>query len=725
MGIVNYIYDRKMKGEIKVKKNVSVMMICMMMWGAVGCNSVSASGNSEEVTISQTVTGDSTLVEVKGIFEELGYDINWESTSKTVYASKKKNVISITANSDIAVLNGENIKMNTDAEIKDGLIYASTASMEALTGESISAEGVLKEAEENKDDSWKENTFDADLSSVSGDTYTITEAGVYTLKGNYSGMIYIKSEGKVKLILDNVNIKNENGPAIFFESCEKGIIESSEGSVNELTDGSEYSVDAKGCIFSNDDLDIQGEGIINVNANYSHGIASDDDIMIEEGTININTLKGDAVHANDGVEINGGSVTIVSAEDGISGDKYVEINDGTINILTEGEVNESSNIDVPPNDFGGERPERPQGRAQEGSKENNENNENGGVGEKNENNQSNKENGMGQMPPSAPPLNNEGETGTPRRENTAPPTDQEGNFERYNYNNEESENTEDDSVSSKGIKSDNLITINGGETDVTSNDHGIKCDNLIVINGGKINVKSNVSKGIKAVGCLFVNDGSISIDSKDEGIESKATITINGGDINISSQEDGINAGGGSGAQMMGNITDADEHQIIIKGGKISVSATGDGLDSNGNLYIYGGETVINGPSSGGDSALDSSGDNIIYGGNVMAISAMGMVECPESDSQNILNINLDESQGADTSVVITDSKGNSLYDMVSEREFQNIIFSSEDIKAGEEYNIYINGEKAVSLTAESGVTEYGNNEFGRQRGMFDRGPGR
>ncbi len=732
------------RGEAIVKRKLSLLLIAVMVCGAAGCDTTSAQDESTTEVV-QTVTGDSTMVSAEALFEELGYDLNWESTSKTLYASKKKRVVAITAGSDIAVFNGEEVQMNSVAELDD-VMSVTVASMEWFTGEEIDSDGNIVTEEETKDDSWKENKVSVDLSEISDETYTITEAGVYTLTGDYSGMIYVNTEGRVKLILNGVNITNENGPAIFFENSDKGIIESAEGTVNNLTDGSEYNVDAKGCIFSNDDIDLQGTGTINITANYKHGIASDDDIQIEEGTINITTVAGDAIHAGDGVEINSGTITIDSMEDGISGDKYVLIDDGEIDIITRGEVDESTDNDMPPmhgGGAGGQRREGGQGEAtemEEGSapddmgekNEMPEGNPPSDMGEAQERPEGNEPGDMGERPQGNPQMSENGEMAEGNQPGGEMPGGNQPGGERpegdmpaeesSTADTEESEDeTTDDSVSSKGIKSDNLITINGGNISVNSTDHGIKCDNLIVINGGTINVESDISKGIKALGCIFINDGDINIDTKDEGIESKATVTINGGDVYVKSEDDGINAGGGSGAEMMGNVQDGDEHQIIINGGTVKIDSTQDGLDSNGNLYIYGGEVLVNGPSSGGDGALDSAAENVLYGGTLLAIGSSQMAECPESGSgQNILNITLDETAAAESTISIVDSSGNVLYEAVSVRQFQNIIFSSAEITEGEVYGIYINGEEVVSITAESGVTKYGSS--GMSRGGGDRG---
>ena len=115
-----------------MKRNISILMIVAMISSAAGCNTVSAS-DENTVEIAQTVTGDAAMVDAEAVFNELGYDINMESTSKTLYASRKKNVVAITAGSDIAVLNGENIKMNSEAILEDDVFSVTAASMEVFT----------------------------------------------------------------------------------------------------------------------------------------------------------------------------------------------------------------------------------------------------------------------------------------------------------------------------------------------------------------------------------------------------------------------------------------------------------------------------------------------------------------------------------------------------------------------------------------------------------------
>jgi len=213
-------------------------------------------------------------------------------------------------------------------------------------------------------------TYTGEGISVNGSTVMITSGGDHTVTGTLTnGMIYINTKERVKLRLSGVNITNSSGPAIFFEDVDKGFITIVEGTVNYLTDGRNYNVDAKATLFSNDDLEIKGKGTLNITANYNHAIASDDDINIENGTINIISAANDGIHANGSIDITGGTLNITATgdclqteeeelriEDGkltlsagsqaLKSDIGVVISGGTVNVVKAKEGIEAPNITI-------------------------------------------------------------------------------------------------------------------------------------------------------------------------------------------------------------------------------------------------------------------------------------------------------------------------------------------------------------------------------------------
>lgn len=200
--------------------------------------------------------------------------------------------------------------------------------------------------------SYEDNTGTVNLSSmtvtgtgieVANNTVSITRGGDFTVTGeSENAMIYVNAQDKVKLRLSGISLKNESGPAIFFDNAEKALITVSKDTENYVEDGTDYGeTDAKAAIFSNDDLEIKGNGSLTVVGNYKHGIASDDDISVENGVINITAKVKDGIHVNNTFQMSGGTLNIAAASDGIQAEEDVVIDGGTINITESKEGIES------------------------------------------------------------------------------------------------------------------------------------------------------------------------------------------------------------------------------------------------------------------------------------------------------------------------------------------------------------------------------------------------
>lgn len=174
-----------------------------------------------------------------------------------------------------------------------------------------------------------ESTATGDHVTVSGGSVHITAGGNYHITGAVSdGQIYVDTslEEKVKLILDGVDISCQSGPAILIEEAKRCTIEMTEGSYNRLSDGGGDKIN-DGVIFSNDTLDIKGVGTLEINSGNAHGIASDDDVIIESGTYIINAVKS-GIYAHDDVTIEGGNLNIKGGTNGIKSRGSVNIKSG-------------------------------------------------------------------------------------------------------------------------------------------------------------------------------------------------------------------------------------------------------------------------------------------------------------------------------------------------------------------------------------------------------------
>lgn len=202
-----------------------------------------------------------------------------------------------------------------------------------------------------------------------GKTLTVTEAGVYVISGkakNCTIKIEADKEAKVQLVLDDVDIENDDFPAIYAVSADKVFITSADGSANSLSVNGSFTADGDtntdAVIYSKDDLVLNGTGSLTVNSAYGNGISAKDDLKITDGSYTVITAK-DAFEANDSIAvcggdftiktdkdgfhaendedsslgyiyITGGSFGITAASDGIQGTTYVQIDGGTFDITS-------------------------------------------------------------------------------------------------------------------------------------------------------------------------------------------------------------------------------------------------------------------------------------------------------------------------------------------------------------------------------------------------------
>lgn len=236
--------------------------------------------------------------------------------------------------------------------------------------EKNSENSVVKEFEIDSsiNENYTNETYDSKAEKIDlKETITISNAGTYILSGDIeNGQIIVNcnDSDKVRLVLDGVNVNCSNGSAINVVKG-KTIITLAKGSKNTLADGTVYAnEDESACVYSKDDLCINGSGSLDVIGNYDAGIQCKDDLRIVNGDITVNSVgdgvkgKDSVVIANgkieikagkDGIQstntesekgyvlIKGGEISVSCASDGIKAESIVEINDGEIDIKECGE----------------------------------------------------------------------------------------------------------------------------------------------------------------------------------------------------------------------------------------------------------------------------------------------------------------------------------------------------------------------------------------------------
>ncbi|MCR4648439.1 MAG: carbohydrate-binding domain-containing protein [Lachnospiraceae bacterium] len=179
---------------------------------------------------------------------------------------------------------------------------------------------------------------------VTDDGITITSEGEYILTGTYKNKqitVEAAEDAKVRLILKDAVIENENGAAIYVKSADKVFVTLAADSSNTIsgvsqTISEEEETDA--AVYSKSDLTVNGEGSLIVKCFDGKGIVSKDDLKIISGSINIES-SDHALSGKDSVRIAGGNINVKAGCDGIhSGNDddpekgYVYIADGNVEI---------------------------------------------------------------------------------------------------------------------------------------------------------------------------------------------------------------------------------------------------------------------------------------------------------------------------------------------------------------------------------------------------------
>lgn len=702
--------------------------ICFVTLAAMLTTSVAVTSLADEITVTldektvecpvpARIENGRTMVPMRAIFEAFGMEVQWNNEERSVTATKDNDEIKLTVGEKTLYINGDAVEMDVAPYIADDTtlvpVRAVSESLDAtVVWGDDTRQVVIKTADFERDkDEWKENlgtidlttlTVTGDGTAVNGNTVMITDGGDFTVTGeNENAMIHVNTGEKVKLRLSGVKLTNPTNPAIFFENVGEALITVSKDTVNYVEDGAEYTLDAKAAIFADDDMEIKGGGTLYVTSHAHHAIASDDDIKIEEGTLILESKAKDGIHANNTIKIKGGNITVTAYGDGIQSEEDIVIEDGEINVTTTGEVAQATGGwggGMPQGGFGGGRGNR------------NWQNETGEMTPPEGMENMTRPEGM--IPMGERPQRPEGMTPPEGMENMMggmPPMEGMGPMEG------EVAVTEDETTATKGIKAETNLEISGGKITVNAADHAIHSAATLTITGGEMNLASNYGKGISAHGDVVIDNGTINITKSSEGLESKANLTINGGVINITGSDDGINAGGTGGRDVVNrqNSDQATGHDLIITGGTIFVNAQGDGLDANGRMILSGGDIVVEGPTNSGNGSLDSGGVIKVNGGTLIALGASGMAETPDNDSeQPSFRLVTEGNIPRGSTITIKNAKGEAIYTYTTVKTGNSIVFSSDKLAVGETYTVTI-GETVHTIEMTANVTNIGNGGFG------------
>ncbi|MBQ8328303.1 MAG: carbohydrate-binding domain-containing protein [Lachnospiraceae bacterium] len=558
-------------------------------------------------------------------------------------------------------------------------------------------------------------TLTGDGASISGNgayvydgNVVIAEAGRYVFSGNLEdGSIIVDAHdsSKVWILLDGVEINCSDDACIQVDQADKVFLTLAEGSQNILTSGSAYSDTAlsdgtDGAIFAHDDLTINGSGSLNVNAQYSHGISANDDLVIAGGTITISAVD-DAIHVNDSIRIKDAAITVTAGDDGLLTSNEVEngyfyIESGTLDITASGDgVHTTGDITV----------------------------------------------AGGEINISAGDDGIHSDASVFVQSGTVLISDCYEGIEALIIDvsgGDISINCEDDGFNANGGSGDMFGgggQMGGGRNDGTFGHGGMNGSGTDDGTTGEMPTPPDMSgEGMSGEMPTPPDMGGEGMSGEmptppDMGTEGMSGEMPTPPDMSGESMSSGMPADPetdtASGSTQSSADTEDVETYISISGGNIrivnEVGQDADGLDSNGDIKISGGTIYISLLGTGSNCAVDyaseSGGVAEITGGTIIACGASSMAESFDSTStQASILYNTSSIVEAGTTLTVTDADGNVLLSWEVPCSFSSALISCPEMKVGGTYTIST-GQTSEEITLEDVSTTYGDSQGGMPGG--------
>ena len=515
---------------------------------------------------------------------------------------------------------------------------------------------------------------------INGSTVVIKEEATYVISGALNGMLVVDAPdtAKLQLVLNGVDITSETSAALYILEADKVFVTLANGTTNALSNsGSFTAVDDNnidGALFSKQDLTLNGSGSLTVTSPAGHGIVCKDDLVITGGTYVVNSASH-GLDANDSVRIENAALTIdagkdaihcensddatkgfiyissgmIKAEaegDGIAASAYMQVVDGTIDLLVGGGSENGSKAQS--DNFGGFM-----GGGHGGGRP-------GGMGSNNPSNTTTEESSTSMKGlKSANSMQISG-----------------GNI---------TINSADDA-----IHSDVSLTINGGIFTIASGDDAIHAEDTLTVTAGNIDISESY-EGLEALH-IDIQGGDIKLVASDDGLNAAGGTdqsgTTGGRDGMFGGGPGGM-GGGRPGGGGFGGMSGNSNGSIKVSGGNLYINSSGDGLDANGTLEISGGYTVVVGPTQGDTATLDYDTSGIITGGTFIGTGASGMAQTFSDSKQGVVAVSVGN-QSAGTQIILKDKNGNTVLEHTPELNFAVVILSSPDMVTGESYTITV-----------------------------------
>lgn len=528
----------------------------------------------------------------------------------------------------------------------DEIVIGETLASTAASGTEISADTIADASEmfTDRDLAGEYTENGSGVITLGEGDVIISEEGTYILRGSVENAVVIvdaDESAKIQLVLDGVNISNEDGAAIYVRTADKVFITLADGTVNTLENGGSYT--------AIDDNNIDAV------------IFSKCDLTINgSGSLSITATAGHGIVSKDDLRVTGGTVMVSAEKHGLSGKDSVRITDADLNITAGKDGIHSENTDKEDKGFV---------YIESGSLNIVADGDGISAG------------AYLQIDGGEFALTTGGGSS-----NKTTAKDEDG-----------------DTVSTKGIKAEGQLTVNGGTFLIDSQDDAMHTNGSMTVNRGEFTIATG-DDALHADETTTVNGGTINISTCYEGVEGN-DVVISGGYLKLYATDDGLNAAGGNDGSgfggMFGGSFGGSDSSILISGGEIYINADGDGIDSNGDLTVTGGTIYVSGPESDGDGALDYDGTGQITGGTLVAVGRSGMaMNFGDTSTQGSILISTADC-AAGTEVVLKDADGNVMLSYTAESSFNSVVVSCPGLEQGGSYTVTA-GDEAYEVTLES-----------------------
>ncbi len=519
-------------------------------------------------------------------------------------------------------------------------------------------------------------TSNSNSVKISGSTVTITEEATYVISGTLTdGMIIVNADdtAKLQIVLYGVDITSKTSAALYILEADKVFVTLADGTENTIANGGSFTaiddnnIDA--AVFSEQDLTFNGSGSLTVTSPAAHGIVCKDDLVFTGGTYTVNSASH-GLDANDSVRISSSTkLTIDAGKDGIHCENtddtslgFIYISDGTMNIEAEGDgIAAGAYVQIENGTFD---------LLIGGGSENGSNASSGSYG-----------GFMGGGGHSGMrPGGSQSSTTTADESSTSMKGIKAANSLLFSGGIFKIDSADD------SIHSDVSVTINGGTFEIASGDDAIHAEENLTTTAGTFNITESY-EGLEALN-IDVKGGEFNIVASDDGLNAAGGTDSSG----TTGGRDGMFGGHGGGHGGMGGGMSSGNGSIVISGGNLYVKASGDGIDANGTLTISGGYTVVTGPTQGDTATLDYDRSATITGGTFIGTGASGMAQTFSDSKQGVVAVSVGN-QSAGTNITLKDKSGKILITYAPELSFSVVILSSPDIVSGETYTITVGSE--------------------------------